>query len=140
MGPANQPQQTFMPHCSGREILKQTAGTSSLVTPSIYLQKTVGPSKVRNLSPEKPIQPTRKTPRRLGPPDRAGRKTSFAAFTPIGDPSSAPVRSKAIPEHIVTFKVVTSTTAPHHCPDSLPSAPPCPTSTSPAAASIIEAC
>ncbi len=29
--------------CSGREILEQTAGTSSLVTLSIYLQKTVAP-------------------------------------------------------------------------------------------------
>ncbi len=35
---------------SGREILEQTFGTSSLVTLSIYLQKTVGPSMVRNLS------------------------------------------------------------------------------------------
>ncbi len=35
---------------SGCEILVQTFGTSSLVTLSIYLQKTVGPSMVRNLT------------------------------------------------------------------------------------------
>ncbi len=34
---------------TGCEILEQTAGTSSLATLGIYLQKTVGPSMVRNL-------------------------------------------------------------------------------------------
>ncbi len=38
-----------MPFVSGREILEQIAGTSSLVTLSVYLQKTVGLSMVRNL-------------------------------------------------------------------------------------------
>ncbi len=34
---------------TGCEILEQTSGTSSFVTLSIYLQKAVGPSMVRNL-------------------------------------------------------------------------------------------
>ncbi len=35
---------------SGCEILEQIAGTCSLITLSVYLQKTVGPSMVRHLS------------------------------------------------------------------------------------------
>ncbi len=38
-----------MPFVSGREILEQIAGTSSVVTLSVCLQKTVGLSMVRNL-------------------------------------------------------------------------------------------
>ncbi len=45
--PSTQEQCLF---CSCGEILKQIARTSSLVTLSVYLQKTVGPSIVQNLS------------------------------------------------------------------------------------------
>ncbi len=40
-------------------------------------------------SQNEPIQPTRQAPQRLGPPDRPGRRTTSAVFSPNGGPSPA---------------------------------------------------
>ncbi len=52
----------------------------------------------------------------------------------------APETSKPTPDHIATLVVTQSATAPHHCAAPLLPAPPCPTSSSPAAASTVQTC
>ncbi len=52
----------------------------------------------------------------------------------------APETSKPTPDTTATLVVTQSATAPHHCTAPLPTAPPCPTSRSPAAASTVQTC
>ncbi len=81
-------------------------------------------------------------------PDRPGRRTTSTVFhlreahlrLPPPFRFFAPETSKPTPDRIATLVVTQSATAPHHCAAPLPTAPPCPTSISPAAASTIQTC
>ncbi len=50
----------------------------------------------------------------------------------------APETSKPIPGHVATLVVTQSATVPHYCAAPLPTAPLCPTSSSPTAASTVQ--
>ncbi len=97
-------------------------------------------------SRKEPMQPKRQEPERLGPPHRPGRRTTSAVFhqreANLRLPPSfcffAPETSKPTPDHIATLVLTQSATAPHRCAAPIPTAPPCPTSSSPAAAYTVQ--
>ncbi len=97
---------------------------------------------------KEPMQPTRQAHQGSVPPTGQGEGLPRPYFhqkeaqlrLPPPFCFFAPETSKPTPDHIATLVVTQSASAPHHCAAPLQTAPPCPTSSSPAAASTIQTC
>ncbi len=97
---------------------------------------------------KEPMQPTRQAPQGSVPPTGQGEGLPPPFFhqreahlrLPPPFCLFAPETSKPTPDHIATLVVIQSATAPHHYAAPLQTAPPCPTSSSPAAASTVQTC